>query len=52
MTQLHDCGIVYHPRRPFFLCIMTRGAVEADLETSIQDIAAFVTTGWIGIPWG
>ncbi len=23
-NQLHDCGIVYHPRYPYLICIMTR----------------------------
>jgi len=25
VKQLHDCGIVYYPRHPYLVCIMTRG---------------------------
>lgn len=33
---LHDCGIIYHPVRPYLLCVMTRGN---DIERSAQVIA-------------
>lgn len=40
--QLHDCGIVYYPRRPFLLCIMTKGSDPDILTKVIQDISASV----------
>ncbi len=33
---LHDCGIIYHPVRPYLLCVMTRGN---DLDKSVEFIA-------------
>ncbi len=42
--QLHDCGIVYVPKHPYMLCIMTRGddfdrqaGVIADLSREVYD---------------
>lgn len=33
--QLHDCGIVYHPIRPFLMCVMTKGKSLNDLSSVI-----------------
>jgi len=40
--ELHDCGIVYAPGRPYFLCVMTRGATLTGLKQTIGDISALV----------
>jgi beta-lactamase class A len=41
-NQLHDCGIIYYPNHPYLLCVMTRGAVFANLAAAIQDISGIV----------
>lgn len=40
--QLHDCGIVYHPRAPYLLCVMTKGPDIERLAGSIAAISAYV----------
>lgn len=38
--QLHDCGIIYRPRRPYILCVMTRGARLEGLKAFIREVSA------------
>ena len=38
-NQLHDCGIVYYPKHPYLICIMTKGPNFDDLATTIQQIS-------------
>ena len=40
--ELHDCGIVYYPEHPYFLCVMTRGTSVVGLQETIQDISRVV----------
>ena len=40
--QLHDCGIVYHPAKPYVLCVMTRGEDFEKMSGVIRDISALV----------
>jgi beta-lactamase class A len=42
VKQLHDCGIVYHPRDHYLLCIMTLGKDEQKLASVIADISRLI----------
>jgi hypothetical protein len=42
--QLHDCGIVYYPEHPYFICVMTRGMDFAKLEEAVAGISRIVYT--------
>jgi beta-lactamase class A len=37
--QMHDCGIVYYPSRPYFLCVMTKGKSMNTLAAVIRDVS-------------
>jgi beta-lactamase class A len=41
-VQLHDCGIIYYPQKPYLLCIMTQGTNFEKLEKAIEDISQLV----------
>jgi beta-lactamase class A len=40
--ELHDCGIVYAPKGPYILCVMTRGKDFQQLVDVIQSISRFI----------
>ncbi len=37
--ELHDCGIVYYPEKPYFICVMTKGTNFVYLENTIKEIS-------------
>jgi beta-lactamase class A len=43
-VELHDCGLVYGPNLPYFLCVMTTGKSLTGLQSAIQDISRTVYT--------
>jgi len=38
-SQLHDCGIVYYPKSPYLICVMTKGRDFNILEGVIKKIS-------------
>ncbi|MDD5657484.1 MAG: class A beta-lactamase-related serine hydrolase [Elusimicrobia bacterium] len=40
--QVHDCGIIYHPREPYLACVMTRGTSFPEMRAAIRDASALV----------
>ena len=44
--QLHDCGIVYSPQKPYLVCIMTRGTDLNSLTQSIKAISSTIFQHW------
>ncbi|TSC76007.1 MAG: beta-lactamase [Parcubacteria group bacterium Gr01-1014_31] len=42
VAQLHDCGIIYHPRAPYLLCVMTRGPEFSRLPPVIAAVSKIV----------
>lgn len=40
--QLHDCGIIYYPQKPYFLCVMTKGKDFEKLSKIISDLSGIV----------
>lgn len=44
-VELHDCGIVYHPKTPYILCIMTKGSDLESQKIQIQKISKTVYRG-------
>jgi len=39
-VQLHDCGIIYIPKHPYLLCVMTRGSDDGKLADAIKQVSA------------
>lgn len=40
--QLHDCGIIYYPKHPYLLCVMTRGDNFDKQEEVIKNISQII----------
>lgn len=41
-SQLHDCGIIYEPSKPYILCVMSKGKDQEKLTLVIQEVSKLV----------
>lgn len=41
-TEFHDCGIVYYPKHPYGICVMTEGTDLSTLEAAAAHLSAVV----------
>ncbi|MEI6565273.1 MAG: serine hydrolase [Verrucomicrobiota bacterium] len=41
-NQLHDCGIVYYPDKPYIICIMTKGNNYIYQSKVIQELSNYI----------
>ena len=37
--ELHDCGLIFYPEHPYYLCVMTEGYSREDLSAVIKGVA-------------
>lgn len=42
VQQLHDCGVIYHAKKPYILCIMTKGKDLLSLYTVIAKASKLI----------
>ncbi|MBI5594813.1 MAG: serine hydrolase [Elusimicrobia bacterium] len=42
VRQLHDCGIIYHPKEHYLLCVMTQGRDGPALAGAIAEVSRLV----------
>jgi beta-lactamase class A len=42
--QLHDCGIIYYPQKPYILCVMTRGDDYDNQALFIREVSKLFYT--------
>lgn len=48
--QFHDCGIVYHPARPYLACVMTRGDSLGTLAEVVGEISRVLWSEFDALP--